>query len=158
MSAGKAPQRFRAKTAWPMAWRLGLAAVALAAFVVFAVMSSGGGGQSWRATFMLLGFCSACVGGAVHTWRTAPKIVVFEDVLQLGGWLCRAHGIEMSLKKGVRDEYERHPPMDVLFIHAVDEGGTPRTMKLTSREWPDLGAVESAVRALVERATKRGYR
>jgi hypothetical protein len=31
-------------------------------------------------------------------------------------------------------------------------------MKITSREWPDLGAVESAVRALVERASKRGYR
>jgi hypothetical protein len=141
-----------------MGWRLGLAAVALATFVVFAAMGGGEGRQSSRATLMLLGFCAACVAGAVHTWRTAPKVVVFEDVLQLGEWLCRAHGIEMNLKKGARDEYERHPPMDVLFIHAVDEGGTPRTMKLTSREWPDIGAVESAVRALVERATQRGYR
>jgi hypothetical protein len=157
MSAGKAPQRFRAKTAWPMAWRLGAAAVALGAFVFFAVNPSGGRSGP-RATLMLLGFCAACVAGAVHTWRTAPKIVVHEDLLQLGEWPCRAHGIEVSLRKGVRDEYERHPPMDVLFIHAVDEGGTPRTMKLTSREWPDIGAVESAVRALVDRATKRGYR
>jgi hypothetical protein len=147
-----------------MAWRIGVAVVALAA-LAFSVFAFGDGASSLRAAaqgsraiFLMLAISGTCIAGAVHAWKTAPRIVVHEDALELGEHVCRVHGIELDCKKGVRDEYERYPPFDVLLIHAIDEGGTPRTMKLTSREWPDIGAAESAVRELVQRAVSRGYR
>jgi hypothetical protein len=147
-----------------MAWRLGLAAVALAGLVFSLVMLEDGGSsrrsaaQGGRAVAIMIGLAIGGIAGAVHTWRKAPRIVVHEDALELDEWVCRVPGTEVVRKNGVRDEYERYPPFDELSIVALDTGGKPRTMKLRSREWPDIGAVESAVREVVQRAASRGYR
>jgi hypothetical protein len=147
-----------------MAWRLGVAALSLAAFVVVVFMLAGPasslGAASGDGKFVVitLAISVTCIAGAVHTWKTAPRIVVHEDALELGEHVCRVHGIEVDRKKGVRDEYDRHPPCDVLLIHAIGEDGTPRAMKLSAHHWPNIGAVESAVRELVRRAESRGYR
>jgi hypothetical protein len=158
----KDPRVFRAKTARAMAWRLGLAAVSLAALVVSVLMSEHGSAShhatahGGRVTAVMIGLAIGGIAGAVHTWRTAPRIVVHDDALELDDWFCRVRGIEMARKNAVRDEYERCPPFDVLSIVAVDKGGKPRTMQLRSHDWPDIGAVESAVRELVQRAARGG--
>jgi hypothetical protein len=154
----------RAKRAGATAWRLGIAAISLAALALPAFIFAGGvlsfydatGGV--RFTIMVFVLFLASLAGAIHTWRTAPRIVVHEDYIELGKRLFRAHGIEMDRRKEVRYAHERLPATDVLSIHAIDEDGTHRTTKLSSREWPDIGAVESAVREFIKRAVVRGYR
>ena len=147
-----------------MAWRLGLAAISLATLALPAftfadgVLSFRAATLGVRFTVSLFALFLACIAGAIHTWRTAPRIVIHEDNIELGKRLFRSHGIEVDRRKEVRDEYDRLPPADVLSIHAIDEDGTHRTTKLSSREWPDIDAVESAVREVIKRAVARGYR